>query len=81
MVVPGPVTRNQYVETEWFFPGFLLPENRSRPEDHALLQCNNPIPPHNNGECQSRTRAMSMTSAATLAIVWPRSIASLRMAW
>lgn len=27
------------------------------------------------------TRAMSMTSRATLAMVWPRSIASLRMAW
>ena len=36
--------------------------------------------PHKNREIQSSTRAMSMTSRATFAIVWPRSIASLRIA-
>jgi hypothetical protein len=54
--------------------------NQARPDSHALLQCNNPTPPHNIRESQSSTRAMSITSRATLAIVWPRSIASFRIA-
>lgn len=63
------------------FRVFFISGNRTGPESHTLLQCNNPPPPHNNRECQSSTRAMSMTSRVTLAIVWPRSIASLRIAW
>ncbi len=63
------------------FQVFFLSGNQASPESHALLQCNNLTPPHNIRESQSSTRAMSITSRATLAIVWPRSLASLRMAW